>query len=204
MGPRRSAVQIRSPWQKVFLFSFFFLTFRVLFGNLTLVKKLPIKCTGCGKIFWRSVNKINEGIKRNWRSFCSLHCLGNFRHKQKIFTCENPNCKKQFKRQLNKISAHNYCSGSCAAIVNNQKSPKREPKSKICPTCGEQFTGRRKYCSSTCQSKPSKVTKKQIIKEIRKFYKKNKRIPLKRESRHHRTTRLWFGTWNKAIKAAGF
>ncbi len=168
------------------------------------MKKLPIKCTNCGKIFLRSVSRINEGVKRNWHPFCSSKCLGDFRNKQKLLTCENPKCKKQFKRQLNKISAHNYCSRSCAAIVNNQKSPKRHPKIKICPVCGKQFSGQRKYCSPACVPKQLKVTKKQIIEEIRKFYKNYKRIPLKRESHHYRATRLRFGTWNKAIKSAGF
>jgi len=99
---------------------------------------------------------------------------------------------------------HSYCSRSCAAIVNNSKSPKRHPRIRICPACGKQFSGRRKYCSKACRPKPQKVTKKQIIEEIKEFYKNNRRIPLKREYHHYKATRLRFGTWNKAIKAAGF
>lgn len=152
----------------------------------------------------RPLNKINEGRKRNWRPFCSLRCLGNFRNKQKLLTCTNPECNNQFRRQPNNISTHNYCSRSCAAIVNNSKSPKRRPKIKTCPACGKQFSGQRKYCSQACVPKPPKITKKQIIDEIRIFYKNNGRIPLKRELHHYKATRLRFGTWNKAIKAAGF
>jgi len=169
---------------------------------------LPIKCTGCGKTFLRSQSRINEGLKRNWRPFCSLQCLGNFRNNQKILKCNNPACNKTFKRQLYEIysSKNHFCSRSCSAIVNNSKSPKRRPKIRICPVCREKFIGRRKYCSSACWPKlTSKITKKQIINEIKEFYKKNGRIPLKREyNNRYRATRRHFGTWNKAIEAAGF
>lgn len=168
------------------------------------MKPLPVKCTHCGKVFLRSSGRINEGLKRNWRTFCSLQCLGSFRNKQKLLTCTNPKCNNQFRRQPNDISVHSYCSRSCAAIVNNSKSPKRRPKIRICPACGKQFSGRRKYCSQACIPEPPKITKKQIIDEIKEFYKSNGRIPLKREYYHYKATRLRFGTWNKAVKAAGF
>lgn len=168
------------------------------------MKLLPVKCTYCKKVFLRSTGRINEGIKRNWRPFCSPQCLKSFGNKQKLLTCANPKCNNKFKRQPNDISVHNYCSRSCATIINNSKFPKRQPKIRICPACGKQFSGRRKYCSQACVPKPPKITKKQIIEEIRKFYRDNGRIPLKRELHHYKATRSRFGTWNKAIKAAGF
>lgn len=47
------------------------------------------------------------------------------------------------------------------------------------------------------------VAKKQITFDIKNFYVKNGRIPLKREYRYYNAARLRFGTWNKAIEAAG-
>lgn len=167
---------------------------------------LPIKCTGCGKTFYRSRGRINEALKKNWRPFCNLQCLGNFRNKQKTLKCDNPACNKTFKRPLHEISSskNHFCSKSCSAIVNNSKSPKRHPKIRMCPTCRREFTGQRKYCSSTCWPKPQKITKEQIIEAIRQFHKQNGRIPLKREYNHYVAARLRFGTWNRAIKTAGF
>lgn len=49
--------------------------------------------------------------------------------------------------------------------------------------------------------RPSKTS---LIKEIRDFYKKNNRIPLKKEFNSRRSFRTRFGTWNNAIIAAGF
>lgn len=168
--------------------------------------KLPIKCTNCRKTFFRPPRRIKESIKRNWQPFCSPQCLAKFRNKQKTFRCGNPACSKTFKRQPREILSSRicFCSNSCSAIVNNSKSPKRRPKIRTCPACGEEFTGQRKYCSKPCWPKPQKVAKEKIIKEIKEFHKKNGRIPLKREYRHYVASRLRFGTWNKAVKAAGF
>lgn len=167
---------------------------------------LPVKCTNCGKTFWRPLGRVNEGIKKNWRTFCSRKCLGNFRNKQKPLTCANPKCNKKFSRQPHEIPPSNncFCSSSCAAIVNNSKFPKRKPKPKVCPICGNQFFGERKYCSKKCWPRLKKPGKKQIISEIKKFYKKNGRIPLKREYYYYHVVRSRFGTWNKAIETAGF
>lgn len=167
---------------------------------------LPINCAECGRVFLRSEKRIKEGIKRNWQTFCSSQCLSNFRNKQKTFKCGNPKCNKTFKRQPSQIppSGICFCSKSCAVTVNNHKSPKRQPKIRTCPVCGKKFTGNRKYCSAICRPKPRKITKKQIISDIKKFYKKNGRIPLKKEYSHYKASRLRFGTWNRAIKEAGF
>lgn len=167
---------------------------------------LPIKCTSCGKTFYRSRGRINEALKRNWRPFCSLKCQSKAKNKQKTLKCNNPSCNRIFKRQPKEIasSKNHFCSRSCSAIVNNSKSPKRRPKIRICPTCRREFTGQRKYCSSACWPKPNRLTKEQIIEMIKQFHKQNGRIPFKRESNNYRVVRRHFGTWNKAIKAAGF
>jgi len=43
-----------------------------------------------------------------------------------------------------------------------------------------------------------------IIEKIKAFYKKTERIPFKREFQHTKAARNRFGSWNNAIKAAGF
>ncbi len=49
-----------------------------------------------------------------------------------------------------------------------------------------------------------RVNREQIIQKIKNFYRKHKRIPFKREFRHYSAAQRRFGTWNKAIEAAGF
>ncbi len=170
---------------------------------ITLIK---VKCAFCGKKFFRELRRFNEAKKFRWKQYCSPKCHSLSKNKQKTLKCGNPKCQKVFRRQPHEIplSGICFCSKSCAATINNSKSSKRRPKIRICPTCQKEFHGRRKYCSRICQSKPQKITKEQIIKEIKEFYKNNGRIPLKREYHHYVATRRRFGTWNKAIKAAGF
>lgn len=167
---------------------------------------IEISCSFCHKKYLRPSGRVNEAKKFKWKQYCSLKCQGLTKNKQKTFKCGNPKCHKIFKRQVNEIpfSRICFCSRSCAAIINNSKSPKRRPKVRACPICEKQFFGDRKYCSRACQPKTPKVPEKQIIEEIKEFYQNNGRIPLKRESHHYVATRLRFGTWNKAIKKAGF
>jgi len=47
-------------------------------------------------------------------------------------------------------------------------------------------------------------SKKELLDRIRKFYLKNGRIPLKREFNMYREYQQRFGSWNNAIKLAGF
>ncbi|MEX2054773.1 MAG: hypothetical protein WD972_01200, partial [Candidatus Andersenbacteria bacterium] len=50
----------------------------------------------------------------------------------------------------------------------------------------------------------TKYTKQNLLKRIRDFYKEQGRIPLKREFNNFRLFSQHFGSWNKAIMAAGF
>lgn len=138
--------------------------------------------------------------------FCSQNCLASFRNKQKALKCGNPNCEKIFKRQPCEIQKSRicFCSRSCSTIISNLKSPKRQAKNKTCPTCKKLFTGRKKYCSKICQPPPKKIGKRQIIREIKKLYKDKQRLPFKRECQRYHVAQLRFGSWNKAIVAAGF
>jgi len=176
------------------------------------MKLIKVKCAFCGKEFFRPRGRINEAEKFGWKQYCSRKCQNQAKVTRIEKICANPNCNKKVSRGLAQFrkakSGHIFCSHSCAAIVSN--FPER--KIKICPVCGKQFYGPRKYCSSLCwiktlsilKSNVIKVSRTQIINEIKKFYKSHGRIPLKRELHHYDAARLRFGTWNKAIKAAGF
>jgi len=62
------------------------------------------------------------------------------------------------------------------------------------------------YCSSKCRFIDiNEKSKKYVIQEINKFFKSYGRVPIKYEMPNLSSrSRHCFGTWNKAIKAAGF
>jgi len=181
-----------------------------------MIKKVKVTCSFCGKIFFREISRFNEAKKFGWNQYCSRKCQNQAKIKKIRLKCANPNCNNIVFREPAELkkskSDRVFCSQSCAAIVNNSKRDNsKRRKIRICPTCGKEFFGHRKYCSGPCRPKPpglplgfQRITKKQIISEIKEFYKNNKRIPLKREFNHYKAARLRFGTWNKAVKAAGF
>lgn len=172
------------------------------------MSKVTVKCAYCSKEFQRERGRYNEAIKKGWNQYCSKECQNKSQLTRVEKICGNPECNKKVSRLFNQFKKSKsgliFCSISCAAIFHNLK----RRKIKICPTCGKEFFGERKYCSEPCRSNTLKdkikVTKSQIINEIKEFYKKNERVPLKKESYHYKAARFRFGTWNKAVKAAGF
>lgn len=169
------------------------------------MRKTLVVCSFCGKRVTRKNSWVRENVKLKQKNYCSLKCLGQSQRKRKILRCENPGCDKGFERLIGSISLHNYCSSRCAAIVNNYK---RGRTNKRCanPNCTKVIIGDRKYCSAGCIPKTaSKYSEDSVLKEIELFVVKNKRIPLKQElMRLNSPARKFFGTWNKAIVAAGF
>jgi hypothetical protein len=127
-----------------------------------------------------------------------------------LLVCENKLCERVFERKLNDISPHNYCSKSCAAIVNNKKYPKwhSAPIFKICKQCGQKFkksTNNKKYCSRKCMGKSRRRTPEDLIKIIKETAGKLKRVPSRRELRNiNDSCRKIFGSWNNAVLAADF
>jgi hypothetical protein len=121
-----------------------------------------------------------------------------------LLICENPECKKAFRRRIYKISKHNYCSCSCAAAVSNKLYPRNPGVVKICAYCGKNFKSREKYCSKKCKDLGSIIPEKFLLNQITEFVNKNGRIPYKYEIPHYHAYRGRFGSWNKAIEAAGF
>ncbi len=102
---------------------------------------VKVKCAFCGKEFLRRKGQFKEAKKIGWKQYCSWKCLSRDKIKRQVLVCEN--CGKRFERKVSGISPHNYCSHSCAAIVNNKKCPKRQAKLKVCANnkCNKQFRG---------------------------------------------------------------
>lgn len=165
---------------------------------------IEVSCSYCTKEFKRSSNHVNENIKLGHKMFCSDKCHSNSKKQRIHIKCENTSCDKQIERIKSAISPHNYCSARCAALVNNKKFPKHPGKRKICATCHKEFVSREKYCSVPCMTIGQTVSKEEILNQIINFHAQYSRIPLKREFKHAKAARNRYGSWNKAIIAAGF
>lgn len=172
---------------------------------------IKARCNFCRRQFYKENRHFNWSKKLGHNLFCSKKCHYKSKLRGKILSCENPECDKNFYRSPNNISVFNYCSKSCAAVVNNSKYPKW-PK-RFCSFCKKEFKNRdSKYCSNKCgniaigkyRSLQSKYTKKQMTSSIKNFYKVHGRVPAKREVLgivSCATSK--FGSWNKAVTAAG-
>lgn len=64
-------------------------------------------------------------------------------------SCSNPDCDNLFKKRY---SSAKFCSRSCAAKVNNARSPKRKPQG-ACSECGKPIWKSRVYCAD-CRPVP--------------------------------------------------
>jgi len=187
--------------------------------------KFKVKCDWCGKIFKRETRRINEAQRNNWRQFCSPPCLQKSRLQGKELACDNPNCSKKFYRRRADIkkTTRSFCSHSCRAIVFNLEKGIRGQKKCINPDCSNQAPSYKKFCSRECfrncfktnkqfasqflSNKPiaKNIYAKRVIKAIKNFVITKKRLPFKCElNPFYRPARIAFGTWNNAVKAAGF
>ena len=176
-------------------------------GLINMTKSRKITCINCKTLIFRSVAHINENLKLGRNFYCSLKCQSQYLSQKKSLPCENNNCSNTFSRSPKEISCHNYCSRSCAIKINNRKFPKRKALISICQNdlCGREFKGVNKYCSRLCVFiAKRKYTSEELIEIIQKVANKLGRTPAKREIKEvsERAIKL-FGSWNKAIIAAG-
>jgi len=171
-----------------------------------------VKCSYCSKTYLRAPNRIHEAIKYGWHQYCSPKCQNTAKSKQKEFKCANPQCNKLFTRSPHEIPVTQrcFCSISCATIINNKIRELKRPK-KYCanPNCHKIIPRRNKYCSNKCDGMMKTISDEiyinKIIRRIQRFHNKNNRIPMKREMWGiYKPARKIFGSWNKAIIAAGF
>lgn len=164
-----------------------------------------VTCDNCRRIFNRELKRVKESNRNLWKVYCSKKCLKVSRTKSILCFCSRKECNNTFFRipsELKKVKFC-YCSQKCAAVVNNSKI------TRVCQNikCRKVFKGNnRKYCSFDCiPRKTSKYSKNYITSELKSFYKNYGRIPVKKEKTHlYKVARIKFGTWNKAIEAAGF
>ncbi len=174
-----------------------------------MTKLSKVNCKNCNKIFHRHNGRFNEAVKFGWNQYCSKKCEYKHRTTSKKLSCEN--CGKKIKRELSQVSKHNYCSHSCAAVINNKKYDHRRmlPTFKICEQCGKKYrksSGNKKYCSRVCRTVAQRYTPNELLKIIEEVTKKLKRVPARRELQRgvNEACRKSFGTWNNAVAAAGF
>ena len=124
----------------------------------------------------------------------------------------NFSCNKLIIRNSGKIepSGKIFCSNSCAAKINNKTRKLDKPKHYcVNKNCKKEIKRDRRYCSIKCQWTVNSVNNEEygeiIIDKIKEFYKGNGRIPFKQEMWGiYNAVRRIFGTWNKAVVAAGF
>lgn len=171
-----------------------------------------VSCKNCGKKFSRPKNRAKEAAKLGWNQYCSSKCQFNSRITGESKSCKI--CSKEVwrtpKHMKNSHTGRFFCSTSCAAIFNNNLRSEALPKN-FCkhPDCDKQVPRDQLYCSRICAAFSRKRTeeslRKEVLGKIVKFYKINERIPVKKEMyAAYGKARDVFGTWNKAIEAAGF
>lgn len=167
-------------------------------------------CANCKKSVYRNAGRFHENTKLGWKTYCSRKCEYQHKRRRQKLACEN--CGELFERTIHAISLHNYCSQSCAAIINNKKclkgQAKIKPTLKICLECGKQYkksTSNIKYCSLSCRRKADWYTPEDLLNIIKNTVQKLKRVPARRELKNiNDSCKKAFGSWNNAVMAAGF
>lgn len=173
------------------------------------MESIKVNCKNCGKVFLKDKGHYRENLKLGHNFYCSIKCeLAYKRRGRRTLTCEN--CGKSFLRQLSDLSLHNYCSQSCAAIVNNKNRPERGAKTIKCKNCGIKFkkwiSNNKKYCSRKCRNETECYTAEKLLNIIKTTFKKLGRVPARREifKSADKACLRFFGSWNNAVLAAGF
>lgn len=168
------------------------------------MSKGTVLCRHCGKNFLKENRHIHENIKLNHNFYCSLVCQYLFKRQRKELVCENKGCKKKFERTPHEISTHNFCSASCAAVFNNTKRWGSKKQKKLLSKEEKRkiwAKARQKYWSEYWLEHGREY----IISKIQNFVNMKGHIPVKRELLGiYKPARMFFGTWNNAVQAAGF
>lgn len=164
-----------------------------------------VECSYCHRLFTQD-NRHNHGnIKLGKRFFCLSECFPEPRTKRIAFYCEQ--CGKQIYRTPAQVSPHNFCSHSCSAIFFNTF---RWGPPKLINILTDKERRRRRLAGSRLGGKnrwlnyQSKYTRDFVLNELRLFKLQHDRVPTKRElNKLYQPTKKHFGSWNKAIEAAG-
>lgn len=116
--------------------------------------------------------------------------------------CENPACRKTFRRIVSHISFRNFCSQPCYGTQLALRNKATRKSFKYCKFCGTRVEEQHNYCSPRCWGLDNKISKDELINRLQKLAHKLGRSPTKRECNFHTTCIRWFGSWNKALTAA--
>lgn len=182
------------------------------------MKSVLVVCNLCSKKFERFMGRYNEAIKMGWMQFCSSKCQTLSKQKHRVISsCKT--CGKEVRRLESTIepSRNIFCSSSCSITFSNTHrvtklilaKRKRSLEKPMCAnsSCNKRIGLENKiYCSSSCRfHSENEKNKKRVVAEIKNFFKKFGRIPIKYEFPNLSSRgRHGFGTWNKAVKSAGF
>lgn len=120
-------------------------------------------CDHCGKSFFRTSGRVNEGKKFGWKFYCSHACQGMAKKRQDFYSCVR--CGRIFERPIRFVKDLKkvYCSRSCAASVNNVNFPKIKVLLKDCILCGKEFRANDKFCSRGCKNHYETISADKIL-----------------------------------------
>lgn len=170
--------------------------------------EVEVVCDQCKRTFERRAGQVNEAEKFGWKQFCSTRCQSIYKTKKVAKKCDNPSCHKVVTASPKAKNA--YCSRNCSAKHGNLQRLKPFVLVKCANTKCSHFLRNHdsKYCSVECVNMSKKgitgYTEEKLLNMFQEFQKIHGRIPTKAELGHlNRPARNLFGSWNKAIKAAG-
>ena len=146
--------------------------------------ELPIKCSHCGKTFYRKKKQITRDIKLHKTSFyCCRECQSKGHQKQReerTYTCKF--CGKVFTELPSKYSSGDFCSKDCARKYSSQfanTDEKRKQKSDvICDMLGIPH-------KDALRPRPSERKKVSYIQRPKTLAKQRREINTKRKNVTH-------------------
>ncbi len=190
---------------------------------------VQVECFHCKTFFKKSLSKFNEAVKCGYKQFCGKKC--RYESRTTCVKKECSFCKKdlfvsftQFQKSKNK---NFFCNHSCAATFNNiNRKHLNKTKNKIseslknfynekkqisnCKNCEIKFfikNNKKMFCSKLCYlsfKESLLLTKEEVLKELREFYNKFSTSPSsKMNCKLCSSAKKHFGSWNKAVIAAG-
>lgn len=162
-----------------------------------------IKCSFCNKEFLKENKYIKENNKLGHNSYCSPDCSKSAKLKQRTLICENKKCNKIFTRKRSGVSFRSFCSHSCAMEIIGPENGLKHQKLNYCKHCGARVKIPHQYCSMKCWGKACQKPKVILINSLKNFTKNLGRSPVKREFKGATTYIKYFGSWTKALSAAG-
>lgn len=196
-------------------------------------KKIAVECDFCHKLYEREEFRVKESIKHSWKMFCSSECRRLSKTKKQKRFCECCGKKFFAVPSEEKEKPRRFCSNSCSAKVTNKErhislGTKRKIKESLirkfreegtyiekkkCPCCKNEFkpnNNRRMCCSRECSffikngSLPIK-TEKELINRLQSIYVELGFCPSSKKTpkRIVYASKKFFGSWNKALIAAG-